>query len=462
MRKFHFSLDFFKRNSPKIVLFILVGAFLTSSLFLALNLQTGIIPDEPAHFIFSKHFASTWGIPPDTYETYSWGWYIEQNPFLYYWVNGRIINTLHLLKPSADDWETLITLRLANVIFAFGSILFCFLLSKELILNPWWQLLPIFLLTNTLMFVFLAGGVNYDNLANLLSMAGLYFFVRIFTRHDFLINSLAWMIFIGLGALVKYTILPLALAMSLAWLVYTIFQKRKIFPLCIRNIKFIVLSFILLCLIASNFALYGINLIRHQSLTPPCREILVEAQCKISPYEKRDQRIANHPKMTIEESIQQGYPSPIKYAFVDWVKNMLLRSFGMIGHKSYFPLQLITLYQVLFYGMLGLGIFNLLYWRRISLPIASLLWITAFYALVLLLKNYNSELVYNFTHIAFQGRYIFPVIGAIYVLYTKVLENTPFWILRTFFLVATISVYLAGGPVIILQGYHSFLSDWFY
>jgi hypothetical protein len=141
---------------------------------------------------------------------------------------------------------------------------------------------------------------------------------------------------------------------------------------------------------------------------------------------------------------------------------MLLRSFGMIGHKSYFPLQLITLYQVLFYGMLGLGIFNLLYWRRISLPIASLLWITAFYALVLLLQNYNSELVYNFTHIAFQGRYIFPVIGAIYVLYTKVLENTPFWILRTFFLVATISVYLAGGPVIILQGYQSFLSDWFY
>jgi len=453
---------FFKIHAPKILLFTFLAIFLATSGFLSVNLQTGIIPDEPAHFTFSKHFASTWGIPPDTYETYSWGWYIEQNPFLYYWVNGRIINTLQLLKPSANDWETLVTLRLANVIFALGSFLFCFLLSRELIHDPWWQLLPIFLLTNTLMFVFLASGVNYDNLANLLSMAGLYFFVRVFTRQDFLINSLVWMIFIGLGTLVKYTILPLALAMSLSWLVYTILQKSKVFPLCIWNVKFIVLAFILLCLIVSNFALYGINLIRHQSLKPPCREILLEAQCKISPYEKRDQRIANHPKMTIEESIQQGYPSPIKYAFVDWVKNMLLRSFGMIGHKSYFPLQMITLYQILFYGMLGLGIFNFIYRRRISFASASLLWVAAFYALVLLIQNYNSELVYNFTHIAFQGRYIFPVIGAIYVLFTKVLRNTPFWILRIFFLIATICVYLASGPVIILQGYHSFLLDWFY
>jgi len=80
------KVDQFKKiiNSygPTIILVIMLVVFTAYAGFMALNLQEGIIPDEPAHFTFSKYFATSLGIPPDTYETYSWGWYIEGHPFL--------------------------------------------------------------------------------------------------------------------------------------------------------------------------------------------------------------------------------------------------------------------------------------------------------------------------------------------------------------------------------------------
>ena len=121
---------FWKSNNDKIVLLIFLLVFLAYSIYIALNLQPGILPDEPPHFIFSQHFSTTLGIPPDVYETYSWGWYIQQSPFLYYWVMARVINLISIVNPSATNWQMLVTLRIVNTLFALGTIVFCFLLSK--------------------------------------------------------------------------------------------------------------------------------------------------------------------------------------------------------------------------------------------------------------------------------------------------------------------------------------------
>lgn len=458
----HKLTDNVKKYGPSLVLAILLISFSAYSSFFAFNLQSGIIPDEPTHLTFSKLFSTTWGIPSDNLETITWGALISQNPFLYYWINGRIINLISLLMPSANDDLILITLRLINTFFALGTVIFCFFISKELISDRWWRLLPIFLLTNTLMFVFLAGGVSYDNLANLLSMAGIYYLIRVFRKDEFLKNSLIWMTLIGLGSLVKYTILPLALAMIITWLAYYFLYKPEALTLLhLKRTSNIILLVVLLIVIIGNIAIYGANITRYQSLTPECDDVFTEKQCELDPLVQRDKRIANDPKMTINESIAKGYPSPIKYALVDWVENMLLRSFGMIGHKAYFPLEMITLYQILFYSVSVLGIFNLLYIRRISFSSISLLFIAAFYSIILLINNYNSELTYNFQHIAFQGRYIFPVIGVIYVLSTKILKHTPIWIIRTFLLLTTIGIFFIGGPLTIIRKYLSISNIFF-
>ncbi len=428
---------------------------------MALNLNESIIPDEPAHYTFSKAFSTTPGIPPDTFETYSWGWYIKGNPFLYYWINGRIINLISLISPSISNHELLISLRVVNVLFSLGTVWFCFLLSKEVIRHRWWQLLPVFLLTNTLMFVFLSAGVQYDNLANFFSVAGLYFLVRVFKKHNFLINSLAWLICITSATLVKYPILPLALVMFISWLIFIIIHRREIFPITIQPVSTIFLLVILVPLIIGNFAIYGMNIIKHQSLTRPCREILTESQCELSQYERRRNDLALDPKLTIGESLQQGYPSPLRYAFVDWVYHMLMRSFGMVGHLSYFPLQMITFYQALFYLTIILGLINLFLWQTFSETDYFLIGIALFYALVLLITNYNSELLYGFKQIAVQGRYLFPIIVPIFVVLTRTVKETPLKIMKGALLAYVIALFVIGGPLTILLNYDTILIDWF-
>jgi len=452
---------YFNKHGSTILLIIMLVSFAAYAGFMAFNLQEGIIPDEPAHFTFSKHFASTLGIPPDTYETFSWGWYIEGNPFLYYWINGRIINLVNLISPEITDLGLLISLRVVSVIYALGTVWFCFLLSKEVIQHRWWQLLPVFLLTNTLMFVFISAGVQYDNLANLFSIAGLYFLVRVFRHQNYFSNSLAWMISLASGTLVKYPILPLALAMSIAWMIFTIIHYKEIFPIS-KIPKFtILLSMLLLTLIIGNFTIYGMNLIKYQSLTPPCREILLESQCELSKYEQRNKILALYPKLSIAESISKGYPSPLRYASVDWVYHILLRSLGITGHKSYFPLHLIPFYQILFYLIIILGLLNLFLWRTFSDVEINLLGIVVFYALVLIITNYNSELVYGFKQIAVQGRYLFPIIGAIVILFTKIIKETPMRVVQGVMLTFSMGLLFFGGPLIVLLKYDTILYGWF-
>jgi hypothetical protein len=450
-----------KKHNTNFIFATLIAIFLLYSILIALQLNQGLIPDEPAHFTFSKHFSTTFGIPPDTFETYSWGWYIEQNPFLFYWLNGRVINLINLVYPSVSDFELLISLRLVGVLYSLCMVIFSFLLSKEVIQHKWWQLLPVFLLTNTLMFIFISGGVHYDNLANLLSMVGLYFLVKTLKRQNFLLNSFAWMISIALACLVKYPILPLALAMTISWWIFIIRNYKKLLPIKIDLLKTIFLSLTLAILFLLNFSIYGINLIRYQSLIPPCREILLESQCEISVYEQRHTDMALETKLTISESIAGGYPSPFRYVLNDWIYHLLLRSFGLSGHRAYFQFQLITYYQILFYLILILIFINLFFWRTFSHLEINLFWIVGFYTLILLLRNYNSELVYGFRQVAVQGRYLFPVIGGIYVLFAQAIKLTPIKFLRAIILIFSIGLFLWGGPIIILINYNTILASWF-
>ena len=465
MRKTSQFQNLWRAYDTKIVLAAVLLIFIVSSLFIALRLRstlTGIIPDESAHFIFSKHFSKTAGIPPDTAETYVWGWYIKQNPFLYYWINARIINLLEWIKPNITDLQLLVALRVVNVLYAFTTVVFCFLLSKQVIQHKWWQLLPVFLLTHTLMFVFLTGGVNYDNLANMLSMISLFYLVKALKGDQFVKDSLKWMIFVAIGTLTKYTLLPLALAMGIAWIAYMVRNRKIIFPAPLKGLKTALLILFLAVLIIGNFAIYGINILRFKSILPPCEEILLESQCELSGFERRLREVGLEKKLTIKESVAEGYPSLLRYLSVDWVEHMLMRTFGMISHEAYFPRDIILFLRLLFYWMALLSIFNLMYYQRLSHITLTLVWITIFYSVVLFIQNYNTELIYGFKQIMLQGRYIFPVIGAIYILFTKVLEHVPFRSLRWATLAFTIGLFLYGGPITILREYNSFLIDWFY
>lgn len=450
-----------KKETYTAVFILMALIFSIYAFYIAVHLQPEIIPDEPAHFVFSKHFSTSWGIPPDTMETSYWGWYIQQNPFLYHWLNGRLINLITLFKPLISDQEILIFLRIINVLFSIGTIIFCYLLSIEVIKNKWWQLLPVFLLTNTLMFVFLAGGLNYDNLANLLSFGGLFFFVRTLKQEKFIKNSLVWMILISSATLVKYSILPLALAMVISWIIFLIHERKQLFPLALKGQKIFILFVVLLALFIGNFLIYGINLIRYQSIRPRCSDILDQEYCESSRFYIRHEEKALGNKLSVVDSINQGFPNPIEYISNVWPRLMLLRTFGIPGHegyKVYSPVNLIDYYQILLYGIIIISIFV---FRKPSFLLNSLIGISCFYTVILMYQNYQSELVYGFLHYAFQGRYIFPVIGPIYILFTKILKSTPSKYLRWAILIFTIGLFIYGGPLTLILKYNTVFSSWF-
>lgn len=450
--------NFCQNSAPKIILVLLLICFSGYAIYLAVNLQPGMVPDESAHFEFAKHFASTWGIPSDIYETYSLGWYIEGHPFLYQYINGRIINLVTVVSPDVGDWGLLLILRLVNVIYAVGSVIFFYFLAKEVIHHKWWQLLPVFLITHTLMFVFLASGVNYDNLVNLLCIAGIYFFVRMIKNHNFVANSLAWMICITIGTLVKYSVLPLALMMFIIWIIFIIKKRRIIFPLQKFNYKIIVSIGILTLLIFGNLAIYGKNLIVYQSILPACRDILSDSQCEISPFEQRKDEEYLEEKLTIMQSLELDYPDPFEYVVMVWPRAICSRMFGIAGYYGYAPQGITFMYYLVF-----LWIFLLMfkYWEKPSFTIISLSILFVFYLFVLLIMNYNADLSSGFKHYALQGRYVFPVIGAAFVLVTHTIKNIPCKIFKWGTLGILILLFLVGGPINFLLKYNSIFFSWF-
>ncbi len=447
-----------KLQFPMILLVLLMIIFALYSIFLAVHLQVGIIPDEVAHFKFSMYFASTLGIPRDAQQTLETGWYITHNPVLYFWINGRVINLFALFLPSATSRQVLVLLRLTSVVYSLVTVFFCYKLSKEIISNVWLQLLPAFLLTNTLMFVFLSGGVSYDNLTNMLCMMGFLFEVRAFSGKNFFTNSTAWMICIGLGTLVKYTVVPLALFMGIAWVIYLFLHRKVIRKEKIRKNCLIPLSLVLVLLFAVNIGIYGVNLVKYHSLIPDCSALFTQEQCELSPFVQRYHEIALDHKLTIVESVQLGYPNPLEYVLDSWIPNMLYRIFGILGHLSYFPSHIIIFFRLLLLWILLLAF---RYIDRPSFILISLVCIFILYAFVLLYMNYNSELTYGFKQIAMQGRYIFPVIGPIYVFISYVFIKVNNRALRLATIFLSIALFFLGGPIKFILDYNSIFHGWF-
>jgi len=144
-----------QQRKMKLILISILAIFFVTALLIAINLKTNIIPDEAGHLLFSKHFSKTLDIPIDTQETAYWGWYVKQNHFLYYWINGRLINIFSFFHPQYSEFQILIFLRFVNVIYATSTVIFSYFISKEVIKDNILQILPPFFLSQTLMFVFL-------------------------------------------------------------------------------------------------------------------------------------------------------------------------------------------------------------------------------------------------------------------------------------------------------------------
>ncbi|HOK59935.1 MAG TPA: glycosyltransferase family 39 protein, partial [Candidatus Dojkabacteria bacterium] len=210
-----------KTDISKIALIFIFLVFLLVCIFLAFNIKMGVSPDSYYHLRVSQAYSTTLGIPQNTPQTYQWR-DITRIPYLYFWINGRILNI------NNGVINEVVLLRIINVIYSLGTVYVMYLLSKEIFKDKWKRVLPVFFLTHTLMFVFLSSSINYDNLANLLSILSIYFFVKFVKKNINLKYLLLMLLSLCIGALTKSTVLPVALILVILSAVEIAKRKDKL------------------------------------------------------------------------------------------------------------------------------------------------------------------------------------------------------------------------------------------
>lgn len=405
-----------KKNMPLVVI---LSVFFLFTVFLAFSIKIGISPDSFFHLEVSKIFSTTFGIPPNTVDSYQWR-DITRLPYLYFWINGRILN----LNSLTFNVNEVFLLRFVNILYSVGTLIFTYLISKEYIKNKWGQLLPTFLLANTLMFVFLSSSINYDNLTNLLCTGSIYFFVKYLKESKELKYSIYLWIFLLLASLTKDTVLPLAFVMVLIWFVVLIRRKILNKDFCKQFLKTpnIILLTIFTVLIGLNISLYGVNVITYGKLSPGCTDILTHEQCLQNGVYYRE--IYKIPTV-FEGNVKEGVQLILKGERVDpisylpfWMVEISKKVFGIMGDQSlYMKYEYLPFYGFYFF----LGVFLVLKNRKkLDTKDKALLLITAFYLAVLYFyHNYNTYFTHNWKDLALQGRYIFPVLTPIYVVLSK-------------------------------------------
>jgi hypothetical protein len=353
---------------------------------------------------------------------------------------------LHLNLFGISD---LVFLRLLNIPLAFGTVFF---VRKTLLLQTnhlITQLLLIVVITNTAMFSLLSASVSYDNLTNLLAAMSIYYLAAFFKERSerLLVASILCQL---AGCLTKVTFLPLVLVMGALLLIHEIKNMthlpataKKIFRSA--DLRTWLSALMVLVALGLNLNLYIGNYLRYETLNPGMAEVLPEnvmqyrvgardtifklyTQNKISYMDalgltgnikhagdKSDTfyLLMNYEKLKRNPQLWMG---PLQYTKV-WIENIVSTIFGIKGHLPMYKdfRYLIPIYLLMALSLVGIVV----RWRprqqgRLPSYLAA---IACFYAGYLMYKiNYNAYLYYGVPGFTLQGRYLFPVLGPIYVL----------------------------------------------
>ncbi|BCS52125.1 hypothetical protein [Geobacter sp. SVR] len=411
--------------------------------YYATSISPYVPPDEITHLGKCRIFSTFLFLAENSSESYQYG-LVTNTPWLYYWIMGKL---LHLNFFGLSD---LVFLRLMNIPLAFGTVYYVWRLLKLLTDDRLAQVLLLTAMTNTMMFTFLSASVSYDNLANLLAAMSIYYacvFVR--TRlGDALAMSLVCQL---AGCLTKNALLPFVLILNILVLAYGIKDINKL-PVALRDWfkgsgkRAIVLCMALAIGLVLNAQLYGGNYLRYGKLDPETFDVLPLEQAlqyrlaaRTHIFDRfREGRLSleqafamanriEHPGdradtvYLIENYVEmknRGIPLMGLGEYLPlWISQMAAGTFGIFGHlqiPNYWPFIapffLLALLAVIAFVMR---------WRprdggRIA---AGLIIVVLAYSFILLyFVNYRTYRETGAFGMALQGRYIFPVIGPVYVL----------------------------------------------
>jgi len=405
-------------------------------------------PDQAPHNYYSQKYSETWGIPEENLNIrYT---FIGQ-PYLYYWLNGAIYKVYNSLFPTGKLRPVLMW-RLMSVFYSTLTVFFTYKLASKVTGNPYAGVLVSFLLSNTLMFVFVSGGISNDNLMNLAATAAIYHLVNIYKREDFIWQTALTGIWVIIGSLAKEQFLLLTLIIFLAWLFFVIRNCRKINLELKRKNIFIILIFI--SSLVLFLGLYGTNLLRYSRTTPACAQIKSVGSCRTYGYRYDFYKPFNLQWIWFA---RDDLTNPIKYGITYWGFKMIESIWGILSETSFIPMLSVSLHGVLILWALFCHFF---YWQPKDTNATLLFVILLSYCVYVFLWNYKTEVEFNFQHYGVTGRYLLPILGTLLTLITHSFMKIKSLLLKRITIALVVLLYFAGGFGMYISRYAEIFSHW--
>ena len=429
--------------------------FGVKAMYFALRIRDHIFPDESSWFGMAELFSRSAWLPVDSPESYHLG-LVTHIPTLYFFLMGKLL--LFNVLPVDD----LIFLRLVNVLLALVTVTYAWRLARLLGVPLAVRCLFMVMVTNTVMFTFVSGSVNNDNLSTLLAVLSLYYLLRFFQGRSTW-HGLLFALFLLAGPLSKSVFVPYAAALVLVLLFH---EHRRLLELP-RAVaaRFSTLGWretilVVLCLagLAANLQLYGGNKLRHGALLPSMDRVLPVAACLNNRLFARDYVVREYQagKLTMLEAQRvalrirdpgdrasalsrlaeaasskakggEARMSRLRYAR-EWVEVMVARTYSVAAHLSLFK------YDRDFYPYYALFALAGLLWlcrlRTLLIPgLGGVGFVALFYTLFLMqVVGYVIYRGSGFTGVATTGRYLFPALVALYLVTAHgLLARMPRW-----------------------------------
>ena len=434
-----------KINLHKIMLILTIIYFV---IFAILMVHTDGQPDQAPHYYYSQKYAGTWGIPDNDPYTYRM---ITGQPYLYYWINGVVYRFFYSLFPNSK-LRPVMMWRYLSVLYSTFTVFFTYQLSKKVTKNPYAGVLSAFFLSNTLMFVFMSGGLSYDILMNLAAIAAITHLVNLYQRKDFIYQTAATGIWVIIGSLSKKMFLLLTLIIFLAWLFFVIRNYKHI------KIKFtkknIIASLVFLIFLILFLGLYGVNLIKYGNITPTCAQIKASDRCRTYSYRYEYYQPVSFQWIWF---VRDKLADPIKYALTYWIYKMWESIWGILAQNSFAPIFSISLHGILTIWAFIQFFYN---WRTKDWISKLLFIIMLSYCGYVFFWNYKTDVEFSFQHYGVTGRYLLPILGVLLTLMTNSFIKIKSKLLKQITIAFVVILYFTGGLGMYISRYATLFSHW--
>jgi len=376
------------------------------TVYMALSTKLGIPPDEKYHLRLMELFVQNGWSPfiHDQTGYYSLG-EVTHTPFILY--HYLLSLPMHLFGNFVYDF---MILRFVNIGLAFWSFYLIIKIANLIGMSKLVRNLGLFMLANTLMFVFLSASISYDNLFIPLGLLVMYLLLRLLDKAT-IPHLLLFLTAIMAGMLVKISFLPIALGcvVVLGVLRYKELLKtpKQLLAFCKSEPKLAILLLapllIMLLFTAQKFAY---NLATYRDITPECNVVNTEQQCRQNAIYMRNMDLReSHPPVP--------QLSPFEYT-ASWISLMKERTFGIFAHRNANSTALIDIWAYVLIVLIPLVVIRK--YKTSDRNIAIILGLMLFYGLMLILKNHDTLERTGIIGLAVQGRYMFAFLPLVFII----------------------------------------------